>query len=180
MRSGSDVDRVATGRVALGGQPDDTAGGARLPGEVGAFAAVSAVMIVVGGLVAAINSATPFGHGSWLAAYLVLVGGVSQLMLGAGCVVLPAPRRSAWLRRVQLGLWNAGIVVVAVGVFAGLAAIVLTGSAVVLGALGCFAAGAGRGRQGARGRVMIYRLVIGALAISVLVGTVLAGAAPGS
>ena len=40
-----------------------------------AFAAVAGAMIVAGGLIAAINSATPFAHGSWLAAYLVLVGG---------------------------------------------------------------------------------------------------------
>ncbi len=148
--------------------------------EVGAFATVSALMIVAGGLVAAVNSASPFDHGSWLAAYAVLVGGVSQLALGAGPLVLPAPRRSVRLRRSQLGLWNAGTVAVAVGVFVDSDAVVLAGSGLVLAALGCFAVGGGRGRPGAHRFVAIYRSVVGALPISVLVGSVLAGAAPGS
>ncbi|HVW16964.1 MAG TPA: hypothetical protein VHB30_01835, partial [Solirubrobacteraceae bacterium] len=114
---------------------------------------MAAAMIVAGGLVAAVDSAVPFGHGSWLAAYLVLVGGVAQLVLGAGRLALPAPRRSAALGRAQLVLWNAGIAAVAVGVFVGRAAPVLAGSAIVLAALGCFALGGGPGRPGARGRV---------------------------
>jgi hypothetical protein len=44
-----------------------------------AFVAVASALIVAGGLVAAVNGAAAFAHGSWLAAYLVLVGGVAQL-----------------------------------------------------------------------------------------------------
>ena len=147
--------------------------------DVHAFAAVAGMMIVAGGLVAAVNSAAPFAHGSWLAAYLVLVAGVSQLVLGLGRLVLPAPKRSVRLAHAQLGLWNAGTATVAVGVFTDLGAIVLVGSAIALTALGCFARGGGRGRPGARGRVILYRFLIGALAIGVVVGSVLADAAPG-
>lgn len=141
-------------------------------------AGVSAVLIVVGGLVAAINSAAPFAHGSWLAAYLVLVGGVAQLALAAGPLLLPAPRHSARLRRLQLAAWNVGVAGVAVGVLTGLAAVVVAGSVVVLAALSCFAVGAGPSRPFARGRVAGYRLVVALLAISVLVGCLLAGAPP--
>jgi hypothetical protein len=137
-------------------------------------------MIVAGGLVAAVNSAAPFTHGSWLAAYLVLVGGVSQLALWGGRLYLPAPDRSVRLGRAQLALWNAGTAAVAAGVLADLAALVLAGSALVLAALGCFALGGGRGRPGARWGLVLYRLAIGALAISVLIGAVLAEAAPGT
>lgn len=151
-----------------------------LPRESEAFAGVAGVLIVAGGLVAAVNSAAPFAHGSWLAAYLVLVGGVSQFVLGAGRLLLPAPRLSVGLRRAQLGLWNAGIATVAVGVLTDVAALVLTGSAIVLAALGCFAFGSGPGHAGARRGVVLYRVVIGSLAASVLVGSALAGAAPGS
>jgi hypothetical protein len=49
-----------------------------------AFFVVAGALVVVGGIVAAVNSASPFPHGSWLAAYLVLVGGASQVALG-GC-----------------------------------------------------------------------------------------------
>jgi hypothetical protein len=55
------------------------------------FLASASVLIVAGGAVAAVNSAAPFGHGSWLAAYLVLVAGVSQVVLGAGRLALRAP-----------------------------------------------------------------------------------------
>ena len=44
-----------------------------------ACVAVASALIVAGGLVAAVDGAAPFAHGSWLAAYLVLVGGVAQL-----------------------------------------------------------------------------------------------------
>jgi hypothetical protein len=137
-------------------------------------AVVAAVLVVAGGLVAAVNSAAPFAHGSWLAAYLVLVGGVSQLALAAGPLLLPAPRHSPRLRRVQLAAWNAGAAVVAIGVLSGSTAVVVAGSVAVLVALGCFAVGAGPSRAAARGRVAGYRLVVAALAISVLVGCLLA------
>jgi hypothetical protein len=148
--------------------------------EVPAFATVAALMIVAGGLVAAVNSAAPFEHGSWLAAYLVLVGGVSQAVLCGGRLALPAPRRSVRLEYTQLGLWNAGTAAVAVGVFTDVAAVVLVGSVIVLAALGCFALGGGPARPGAEGRVILYRLVVVGLAISVVVGSALADAAPGA
>jgi hypothetical protein len=149
-------------------------------GEPLAFAGIAGVLIVAGGLVAAVNSAAPFAHGSWLAAYLVLVGGVAQLVLGAGRLALPAPVRSTGLTRAQLVLWNVGGAAVAVGVLTDVAAIVVAGSAVVLAALAAFAWGGGDTRPGARGRVRLYRFVILVLAISVAIGSVLAGAAPGS
>jgi hypothetical protein len=137
-------------------------------------------LIIAGGLVAAVNSATPFAHGSWLAAYLVLVGGVAQLALGAAPLVLPAPVRSTWLRRAQLALWNAGIAIVAVGVFVDALAVVVAGSVVVLAALAAFAYGGGPSRPPAAVRVVLYRLVILALAVSVAIGGVLAGTSPGA
>jgi hypothetical protein len=46
---------------------------------MGGFLAFAGALIAAGGAGAAVNSAAPFGHGSWLAAYLVFVGGVSQI-----------------------------------------------------------------------------------------------------
>jgi hypothetical protein len=170
-----------SGQNAIGvGSTSTAASGGPGVSDVPAFVVLSALMIVAGGLVAAVNSAAPFAHGSWLAAYLVLVGGVSQSVLCGGRFVLPAPRGSARLEYVQLGLWNAGTAAVAVGVFTDAGVIVVVGSAIVLAALGCFAVGGGRGQPGARGHMILYRLVIVVLAISVLVGSMLGGAAPGT
>jgi hypothetical protein len=119
------------GSVGLGGTA--ASAGPRLR-DVPAFVTLAVVMIVAGGLVAAVNSAAPFAHGSWLAAYLVLVGGVSQLVLCGGRFALPAPRRSTRLEYLQFVLWNAGIAGVAVGVFADGALVVSVGSAMVLAA----------------------------------------------
>ncbi|MDE3131080.1 MAG: hypothetical protein KGL16_07985 [Acidobacteriota bacterium] len=138
------------------------------------FLAVAAVMIIGGGLVAAINGAASFAHGSWLAAYLVLVGGVAQLALGFGCLLLPRAECPPRLRRAQLWLWNVGILTVAAGVLTNLFGLVLTGSVVTATGLASFAGGGGRASNPGRNRVLAYRLVIGALAISVLVGGVLA------
>lgn len=63
------------------------------------FIATGGTLVVAGGLVAAVNSAAPFAHGSWLAAYLVLVGGVAQIALGVGAAALAPQRRSARLAR---------------------------------------------------------------------------------
>lgn len=144
------------------------------------FAMLGAVMIVGGGLVAAINSAAPFDHGSWLAAYLVLVAGVSQILLGLGHLLLPVSPPSTRLLRLQLTCWNAGNVAVAGGVLAGTTAVVIVGSAVLLVALGGFAAGAGWAWSAARGRLVAYHAFGLMLAVSVFVGAALAGANPGA
>lgn len=173
------------GRISSGGDGGARAGridiaiARRVDGYTWAFVAVAGVMIVAGGLVAAINSAAPFAHGSWLAAYLVLVGGVAQLLLGIGCLALPAPRLSARLRQAQIGLWNAGNATVAGGVLIGAVALVIVGSVVLLAALGGFAVGAGPGPANGRGRVILYRIALLGLAGSVVVGSMLAGTPPG-
>ena len=156
------------GRVGLPWQ--ETAAG------TAAFAAAGAAMVVAGGIVAAINSPAPFAHGSWLAAYLVLVAGAAQIGLGAGRAALPLPACGSRAARAELWLWNAGNVAVVAGVFLDAPAIVVAGSVALLAALASFAAGT----RGARSLgVAVYRLAIVVLATSVFVGCALAGAAPG-
>ena len=157
----------------------DSGGGPRgvLDRSSATFALLGGALVITGGIVAAVNSAAPFAHGSWLAAYLVLVAGVSQVLLGVGRFALlvrePPPR----LIRAQVLLWNAGSVAVPAGVLADAAPLVTLGSVALLAALACFAAGV-RGvplRAGAVG----YHALIVALAASVIVGSALAAAAPG-
>jgi hypothetical protein len=145
----------------------------------GGFLACAGVLIVAGGGVAAVNSAAPFGHGSWLAAYLVLVGGVSQILLRAGQLALGAPRLNPAVPPTQLVLWNLGSLVVPAGVLADVALLVTAGSVALLAALTLFGVGAGRMRREARGRSALYLAIILGLAVSVVVGSALADAAPG-
>jgi hypothetical protein len=142
-------------------------------------AALGAAAIVAGGLVAAVNSATPFAHGSWLSAYLVLVAGVSQLGLDLGAQILPVHQPPATTRRIQVALWNLGNLAVAAGVLADAPAAVAAGSVALLVALGSFARCVGRGRRSGRRWVVAYHAAVVALAVSVGIGCVLAGATPG-
>jgi hypothetical protein len=147
--------------------------------STGAFLASAGVLIVAGGAVAAVNSAAPFGHGSWLAAYLVLVGGVSQIVLSTGQVVLGTPRFARAVSPAQLVLWNLGSLAVPAGVLADWAWLVTAGSVALLAALALFAVGAGGMRPNARKRSVLYLAVVVGLAASVVVGSALADAAPG-
>jgi hypothetical protein len=130
--------------------------------------------------VAAVNSAAPFGHGSWLAAYLVLVGGVSQVVLGAGRLALHAPPRTRGLPPAQLALWNIGSLAVPAGVLGDAPMLVTAGSAALLCALALFAAEARGLRREVRGRAVVYLAIVVALAMSVVIGSALADAAPGA
>jgi hypothetical protein len=143
------------------------------------FLASAGVLIVAGGGVAAVNSAAPFGHGSWLAAYLVLVGGVSQIVLRTGQLALGAPRLTRAVPPTQLVLWNLGSLAVPAGVLADVSLLVTAGSVALLAALALFAVGAGGMRRDARARSALYLAIVVGLAVSVVVGSALADAAPG-
>lgn len=71
--------------------------------------------------------------GSWAAAYLVLVGGVAQQVLGAGTAWLasrPPTRRKA---STELAVWNLGVAAVLGGTISGVPAVsTLGGLALVL------------------------------------------------
>jgi hypothetical protein len=87
--------------------------------------------------IAATQMVTPITRGWWLVAYLILVGGLSQLLLVAGVLAL-ASRSGAWtpgrnVMKTQVLLWNAGTLFVAatdlvelqVGVVVGAGALVV-------------------------------------------------------
>ncbi|WP_372789788.1 hypothetical protein [Paraconexibacter sp.] len=84
------------------------------------FFGAALIMLVASAVALAAYAATGDPRVRWLALHLALLGGVSQLVLGAGqffvCAFLTTtpPRRA--LVAAQLALWNAGTVLVAVGV----------------------------------------------------------------
>jgi hypothetical protein len=81
----------------------------------------------------------PFAHGTWLVAYLVLVGFLAQLLLGRGQAALlsadglPPPPRG--IRLAQALLWNLGVVAVPVGVLAEARLAVVAGSVSLIAGL---------------------------------------------
>ena len=63
--------------------------------------------IIAGGIVAAVTDPAGWEHGSWTAAFLVLVAGVAQIGLALGQVELaavPATPRVALLASIPVGV----------------------------------------------------------------------------
>lgn len=148
------------------------------PGRPSGFLAVfGGSCVVLGGLVAAVTGPLGLADGSWVAAYLVLVGGVAQYAMGRMPYRLAAPSLSLRLSWAEPVCWNLGNVLVVVGTLAGLPALVDVGSVFLLVVLGIAwhavrdAAPVGRV---ARFAGWAYREVLILLVLSIPVGAVLA------
>lgn len=87
--------------------------------------------VVAGGLIAAITGPLDWRQGSWLAAYLVLVGGVAQFVMGRvpTWFALPVSLRVAWTQVIG---WNLGNAVVIAGSLASLPNVVDIGGAILV------------------------------------------------
>ncbi|MGH2832928.1 MAG: hypothetical protein ACRDK2_09145 [Solirubrobacteraceae bacterium] len=118
----------------------------------------------------------------WLALHLLLLGGVSQLVLGAGqfftCAFLatdPPPPRLIW---TQLACWNAGTILVAIGVPTGTAVLTDAGGVLLAGGLALFVAALLGMRkhslQHAPWALRWYQTSAACLAVGVLLGVLMA------
>lgn len=87
--------------------------------------------VLLGGLVAAVTGPLGWERGSWLAAYMVLVCGVAQFVMGRAPAWFdrPVSVRLTWM---QLAGWNAGNGMVIGGTLAGLPNLVDVGGIVLL------------------------------------------------
>lgn len=151
------------------------------------FAICASAFFVAAGAVAVVQATAPFTRGWWLVAYLTLVGGVSQLLLGSGQTALA--RRSAArvpgvsASRAQLVLWNAGTVTVAIADLTEVPAGVLAGSLALYAALALFSVGLRRiivsADRLSKFWFRSYVLLLVSLTASVVIGAALAGALPG-
>jgi len=133
-----------------------------------------AASIVAGGLAAAVTGPTDWDHGLWVAAFLVLVGGVAQIGIAAGQSELtpspPTPRFAA----LECALWNvAGLTVIA-GTLLASPLTVTIGSVVLVAAL-VLATVAVRG-AGRSWLLLPYRALLVLLLVSTPIGIALSWA----
>lgn len=145
---------------------------------------VGVVCIVAGGLVAAVTAPSPTEHGTWAAAYLVLVAGVSQVGLAVGQALLTARTPAAWTRVAELVTWNVGNAAVLTGTLTGTFWIVDLGGALLVAALALVVVAVHRhpvrksGRSQALAR-RAFQLLVLLLLVSIPIGLWL-GRHPGS
>jgi hypothetical protein len=138
------------------------------------FVIIGSVCVVAGGLVAAVSGPTDFERGSWLAAYLVLVGGVAQIALGAGQAWVARCVPTARATRIEAWSWNAGVVAVVAGTLSSLPILTSAGGVASAVALGLFVVCTGDARRVRRGVRIAYRSVAAAVLLGTLVGLALA------
>lgn len=144
---------------------------------------VGSLCVIAGGLVAAVTGPLTLAHGSWAAAYLVLVAGVAQIALAAGQGMLAGQARHPVGHRlllVELAGWNLGNAAVIAGTLWSATWLVNLGGAMLVVALGALlvATRGGPGRADvARGRqvaLLAVRALVALLLVSIPVGLWLA------
>lgn len=158
--------RLLQGRPELSGAVSADRRGPRYRGQpLGACALVGAIATVAAIVVRLV---TPFEHGIWLVAYLLLVGTVAPYLLAAGQQRLgvAVDRRSV----AEAGAWLAAVVLVPAGVLLDARLLVVAGGSALLA---CLASLAHRSLPGARRR-LAHAAIIAFMAASTFVGIALA------
>jgi hypothetical protein len=101
-------------------------------------AVIGGVCIVAGGLVAAATAPAPSEKASWVAAYLVLVGGVAQVGLALGQAIFGRQASTPMVRAQRTSWtagWTAGNALVVAGTLSGLTALTDIGGLFLLATL---------------------------------------------
>lgn len=135
---------------------------------------LGAVWVVSGGLVAAVTGPLRLEHGSWAAAYSVLVAGVAQIAIGAAQSALapqgPSPRTVA----VELVAWNSGSAAVIGGTVARMPLVVDAGGALLVVVLALTSRAVGGTGGGPTWALWTYRSMLAVILVSIPVGLTLA------
>lgn len=138
------------------------------------FRALAILWVITGGLVAAITGPLGLEHGSWSAAFQVLVGGVLQAALGVAQRALAARRPSRRVLRAELLTWNLGCLAVITGTLLTAPLIVDAGGLALVVTMVLMIRAVGRGATGPAWALWTYRGVLVLTAVSIPIGLVLA------
>jgi MFS family permease len=138
------------------------------------FLIVAAIAIVSAGVLAAAIAHAPTQPWVWLVAYLVLVVGVAQALLGATQAWLTEPAPSRPLRAIEFALFNIGNVGVMAGTLCASWPTVLAGTLLFAASLALFLYSTRRARRG--WPLHVYRLLLTSLIVGATIGLVLSAA----
>lgn len=138
------------------------------------FRALALAWVISGGLVAAVTGPLGLEHGSWSAAFQVLIGGVMQGVLGIAQHRLAARRIGRRALLAQLLTWNLGCAAVIGGTLLGTPLLVDAGGLLLVAAMVLMIRAVGRRVQGPAWALWLFRAALVVTMVSIPVGLVLA------
>lgn len=157
-------------------------GGPRPSSLLAAFFAAGLISLLAGAAVAIVHAVDGGYWSHWVSLHLLFLGGVSQLVLGAGqffvCAFLATDPPGERMVSAQLVAWNAGTVLVAAGVPGSRTALTDAGGALIIAGLVLFVVSMvrmeRRSLQQARWAVRWYEASASALAVGAVLGVLMA------
>lgn len=135
---------------------------------------LSLMWIISGGLVAALTGPLDLAHGSWSAAYQVLVGGVLQAGLGVAQYALVTERPSTATLVAELLGWNIGSLAVIAGTVMAMPLIVDAGGLMLVVTLVLLIRAVRSRDRGPAWALWTYRILLTLTLCSIPIGLVLA------
>ena len=138
------------------------------------FLVIGGISIIAGGVISAVAAASPSYIASWAVAYIVLVAGVAQLVLGIGQAQLTSTQPPTWVIVAEAVALNLANVAVLIGSLAEIRVLSYIGAALLVIALVLFV-WAVRGNH-SRNRWLLYafRAIVVILAVTAPIGLVIA------
>lgn len=138
------------------------------------FLVIGGLGILAGGFLSAISAAAPSYLASWAVAYLVLVVGFAQLLLGIGQDQLAVRRPSTGLVAAEVLAFNLANVAVLVGSLTSIVVLTWIGAALIVVAMVLFIWAARGGGSRHRWLLYLFRAMVVILLVSAPIGIVLA------
>lgn len=138
------------------------------------FLILGGLGILAGGFLSAVSAASPSYLAAWAVAYLVLVVGFAQLLLGIGQDQLAVRRPSASLVAAEVLAFNLANAAVLIGSLTTTVVLTWVGAALIVVAMALFIWAARGGGSRHRWLLYLFRAMIVVLLVSAPVGIVLA------
>ncbi|GAB3038856.1 hypothetical protein GCM10027052_18180 [Parafrigoribacterium mesophilum] len=138
------------------------------------FLILGGVSVIAGGVLSAAAAPAPSYTASWAVAYIVLVAGVAQLVLGLGQAQLASHQPPGRVVAAEAVAFNLAHVAVLLGTIIGAAWMVDIGAALIVVALGLFIWSVRGASAGNRWMLYGFRVMILIVLITTPIGVVIA------
>jgi len=138
------------------------------------FLALGGISLILGGVVSAASAGSPSYTSAWAVAYLVLVGGLAQLVLGIGQAELASKRLPAGLLAAEAVLLNFSTVAVLLGTILAAPALTYAGAGLLLVTLVAFIWAVRGASQHLPWLLWAFRIMVVVLLVSAPIGLVIA------